>query len=166
MSKFNKGWYLMYTKPNYERKVCDSLTNHNIEFFLPQITKVKTWSDRKKYVSSPLFPSYIFIYLNNKIEFFQGQNIAGVLCYVRIGKELAKVCDHVIINLKLILNIQEDIEISKANIKTGQKITIERGPLAGLDCEVVQLMGTKKILVRSGILERNIIIPEHHIAYN
>ncbi|WP_367865326.1 UpxY family transcription antiterminator [Pedobacter sp. WC2423] len=169
MKNFANGWYVIYTQPRHEKKVCDSLKDHNIQFFLPIIKKLKVWSDRKKYIDTPLFPSYVFIYLKDKIDLFRGQNITGVLSYVRMGKELVKVCEDVIADLKLILTTVDDIEVSEIYFKPGQKINIQQGPLTGLSCEIVQLMGKKKILVRGGIIERNIIIPfipDHYIISN
>jgi len=159
MKNFTNGWYVIYTQPRYERKVCDSLESLNIQFFLPVTKKLKVWSDRKKYIDTPLFPSYVFIYLNDKMDLFRGQNITGVLSYVRMGKEPVKVCENVIMDLKLVLKNETDIEVSDMYFKPGQKINIQQGPLKGLSCEIVQLMGRKKMLVRGGLIERNIIIP-------
>jgi hypothetical protein len=59
MQAFKKGWYVAYTKPRHERTAVYSLQKAGIGSFLPLTKKLRIWSDRKKYVEEPLFPSYL-----------------------------------------------------------------------------------------------------------
>ncbi|URM37362.1 hypothetical protein LLY39_01890 [Flavobacterium anhuiense] len=42
------NWYVVYTKPKWEKKVADKLNQLGIECYCPLITQIKQWSDRKK----------------------------------------------------------------------------------------------------------------------
>jgi transcription antitermination factor NusG len=53
-----KNWYVVYTKPKWEKKVAEQLTKMGIEC-CPLITQVRQWSDRKKKVVVPAFNSYV-----------------------------------------------------------------------------------------------------------
>ena len=66
MNNFLKGWYLIYTRPRHEKKVFLQLTEMKVRSLLPTTKKLRTWHDRKKYIDEPLFPSYIFVYLEDK----------------------------------------------------------------------------------------------------
>lgn len=57
------NWYVVYTKPKWEKKVAEQLRNKGIECYCPLITQVRQWSDRKKKVEVPLFNSYVFVQL-------------------------------------------------------------------------------------------------------
>ena len=57
------NWYVVYTKPKWEKKVAEQLINSGIECYCPLITQVRQWSDRKKKVEVPLFNSYVFVQL-------------------------------------------------------------------------------------------------------
>lgn len=158
MKNFHAGWYLIYTKPRHEKKVHTRLRELNIDAFLPLKKKLRTWHDRKKYIDQPLFPSYVFIYLNDFQSYYVGLDMEGVLYYVRSGKEVARVQESVINNIKLAVNHEKDIEISDRPFQPGRKLVLAEGPLAGLSCEVIQLETKKKLLVRVELLQRSILM--------
>ena len=165
MKNFCAGWYLIYTKPRHEKKVHSRLAELNINSFLPLTKKLKAWHDRKKYVDEPLFPSYVFVYLNDMQGYYQGIDTEGALYYVRAGKEIARVNDTVVNNIKLLVDRGSDIEVSASYFKPGQELLIRKGPLTGLSCEMVQLNGSRKVLVRVHLLQRNLLmlLPSDHI---
>ena len=54
-------WYIIQTRPRWEKKVADSLEQKGIESYCP-VKKVKRkWSDRIKTLEQPLFKSCIFV---------------------------------------------------------------------------------------------------------
>ena len=54
-------WYILQTRPRWEKKVTDCLAQKGVESFCP-VKKVKRqWSDRVKTIEEPLFKSCIFI---------------------------------------------------------------------------------------------------------
>jgi transcriptional antiterminator RfaH len=55
------NWLVLYTKPKNEIKVARRLAAAGITVYCPMLTTLKQWSDRKKKVSLPLFPSYVFV---------------------------------------------------------------------------------------------------------
>ena len=62
----NKHWYALYTKPKQEFKAAREFSAIEIEHYLPTITRLKQWSDRRKKVTEPLFNGYIFVFGNEK----------------------------------------------------------------------------------------------------
>ena len=54
-------WYAVYTTSRAEKKVKQRLDESGIENYLPLRTEIRIWSDRKKKVSLPLIPGYIFV---------------------------------------------------------------------------------------------------------
>jgi transcriptional antiterminator RfaH len=165
MNTFNTGWYLIYTKPRHEKKVHTRLTELKINSYLPLTKKLRTWHDRKKYVDEPLFPSYIFIYLNDMQTYYEGMDTEGSLYYVRYGKEIARVQDSVVNNIKLVSGQAKDPEVSDALFQPGRQLVISKGALTGLSCEVVEYNSKQKLLVRVDLLQRNILLtlPEEHL---
>jgi len=63
---YNRYWYALYTRPRFEKKVDLQLKELKIESYLPIRTVTKYWSDRKKRIDEPLFPSYIFVFATLK----------------------------------------------------------------------------------------------------
>ncbi len=56
-----KNWYVLYTKPQSEKKVATLLTKKKYENFIPQIYNEAQKSWRNKVVAKPLFKSYVFV---------------------------------------------------------------------------------------------------------
>ncbi len=54
-------WYIVHTRPRWEKKVTDVLEQQGIESYCP-VKKVKRkWSDRIKTLEEPLFKSCVFV---------------------------------------------------------------------------------------------------------
>ena len=62
----SKKWLAVYTKPRHEKFVEKELKKKGIEVYLPILKERRKWSDRKKWVSFPLFRSYIFVKIEIK----------------------------------------------------------------------------------------------------
>jgi transcriptional antiterminator RfaH len=97
-----KNWYLIKTKPQQEAIATQNLTNQDFDVFFPKaVINNKT---------TPLFPSYLFIKLDDKTQNWTPiRSTKGVSNFVRFGLSFAKVPNQ-IINL----------------IKTQQQQTIEK----------------------------------------
>jgi len=165
MSQFKVGWYLIYTKPHHEKKVYTRLLERNINAFLPLTKRLRSWNDRKKYIDEPLFPSYVFIYLNDMQNFYEGIDAEGTLYYVKMGNSIARVNESVVNNLRIVTGKVTDLEVSENRFQNGRKLVISQGALTGLSCEVVNYDKKEKILVRVDLLRRNILLslPEDHL---
>ena len=166
MNSFRAGWYVIYTKPRHEKKVYTRLTENQITSFLPTKKSLRVWHDRKKIVDEPLFPSYVFIYLNNLQCYYEGMDAEGALYYVRTGKEIAMVNESIVNNIRLVSHQGNEVEICDNRFEPGRRLVISQGPLTGLSCEVVESSGKSKLLVRVEILQRNILIklPEESLV--
>jgi len=155
---FRPGWYLIYTKPRHERKLCNRLSDTNMRTFLPARKVLRTWHDRKKFVDEPIFPSYVFIYLNDMQSYYAGIDTEGALYYVRTGKEIARVSDTIVDNIRLMTDQGHELEVSDSCFHPGRQLVISKGALAGLVCEVVECDKKQKLLVRVDLLKRNLLL--------
>src|SRR5579859_8227777 len=58
-------WYAVRTRSRHEKLVTRQLENQGVQAFLPLVTKINQWSDRRKQVEEPLFSGYAFVRLNH-----------------------------------------------------------------------------------------------------
>ena len=165
MNIFRNGWYLIYTRPQHERKVQSQLDTLNIKSFLPLTRKLRILHDRKKYVEQPLFPSYVFVYLEDIRNYYAGMESDGTLYYVRTGREVTRVQENVVENLKLVSNREFDLEVSDRRFQPGQAVVITQPPLTGLNCEIVQYNNKQKLMVKVELLNRSVLmtVPESYL---
>jgi len=163
---FNKGWYLIYTNAKQERKVASQLDKLKIEHYLPLVKIAREWSDRIKLLDSPLFPSYLFVYLNQFKDYYLCLEAQGAIHFVRFGQKIARVADTIINDLRIIEGAGEHIEVSFGAFQQGEMVSITKGPLTGLKCEVIKYNIKQIILVRIELLQRNLLIelPANHIC--
>jgi transcriptional antiterminator RfaH len=165
LENFVSAWHLIYTRPRHEKKVSDRLSELNIKSFFPIRKIVRQWHDRKKLIEEPLFPSYVFVYLDGKQSLYEGMNVEGYLYYVKVGKKMAKVDEQLVEQLKLLSVHDGDIEVSSSSFSPGRLVTICGGALTGLPSEIVEYNGKQKIIVRVCILQRNLLVnlPAEHL---
>jgi transcription antitermination factor NusG len=56
-----KYWHAIYVSSRAEKKVCENLSNKNIEAYVPVVKTIRQWSDRKKKIELPLISGYVFV---------------------------------------------------------------------------------------------------------
>jgi transcription antitermination factor NusG len=54
-------WFVIYTRPRWEKKVHSLLLAKGVESYCPLHKVRRKWSDRIKLVEEPLFKSYVFV---------------------------------------------------------------------------------------------------------
>jgi len=150
-------WYAAYTKSRTEKKVLARLTENGFEAYLPILRKRHQWSDRLKWVEEPLIKSYIFMHVNER-DYYNAINTPGLVCYVTFEGKAAPIPDRQIGTLKMLLNEGAEMEVSNERFAPGQKIIVVSGTLVGMQGEMVEYRGRKKVLVRLGSTGTNILV--------
>jgi transcriptional antiterminator RfaH len=140
------NWYVVYTKPKWEKKVAEQLTKNGIECYCPLVVQVRQWSDRKKKVEVPLFNSYVFVQLSeaDRNAVF---NSPGVVRYLFWLGKPAIVRDEEIEIIKKWLDTGADSDISVAKYKVGDTVEVESGPFMTQKAIVQEVNSNNYILV-------------------
>lgn len=141
-----KNWYVVYTKPKWEKKVAEKLTEIGIECYCPLIIQIKQWTDRKKKIEVPLFNSYVFVQLEDtyRNSVFQ---ISGVVRYLFWLGKPAIVRDEEINIIKTSLAAPNLSDISVTSIQVGDRIKLESGAFSNQDAIVQEISNTYYTLV-------------------
>ena len=139
-----KKWYVVYTKPQFEKKVHEQLGKwYGIESWCPLIKTRRKWSDRVKTIETPLFKSYVFLRANEK-ERVQALALDGVLQYVRYSGGPAVMRDKDIEELKNFL--EEHKEVKVETLEPGQSVVIRSGVFEGQEGVVKAVLEDKVVL--------------------
>ncbi len=147
--KDDKKWFAIYVKSRNEKKVFKQLEDIGVESFLPLITRLKQWSDRKKKVEEPLFRSYVFLRhnLKDRKEYYKIMNIQGVVCFVTIEKKPVPIPENQITAIKEYLNDTELQDFNTDDFKEGQLVRIKSGQMRDLIGRFVQTKGKHNIII-------------------
>lgn len=140
------NWYVVYTKPKWEKKVAEQLTQKGIECYCPLMVQIRQWSDRKKKVEVPLFNSYVFVRLNEEDRNLVFQS-TGVVRYLFWLAKPAVVRDEEINTIKKWLSEPNQYEISVGALKEGDKIVLKSGPFQSHQAIVQEVNKTNYVLV-------------------
>ena len=142
------NWYAIYTRPRSEKKVFELLSKNDFTAYLPLISTIRQWSDRKKKVQLPLISSYVFVRTDEKSL----KNTLPINGVVRILKHLGKpaiIKDYEIENLKILLEDTDNITfIRDSHLKKGDSIIVEKGVFKGLIAECIEVNGKHRVIVR------------------
>tara|TARA_B110001450_G_scaffold252071_1_gene273153 strand:+ start:532 stop:1029 length:498 start_codon:yes stop_codon:yes gene_type:complete len=124
----NSKWHVLYTKPRHEIKALERLAQNGFEVYCPMKTTLKQWSDRKKKVSEPLLPSYIFIKTTEKKRAIPLKD-PSVLNYIFWLGKPAIVRESEIHALKGVINNEKVQGFEIRKLKIGDEIDINKGKI-------------------------------------
>lgn len=145
-----RQWHALYVRSRSEKKVLSQLEEMGIEAYLPLVTKVKQWSDRRKKIEEPLFKSYVFVHSNAK-EYLPILNVYGVMRFVTFEHEAVVVPDNQIVAIKRFVDDYEHGEefkmLNNEELKEGQMVRIINGPMKGLQGRLETIYNKRHLIV-------------------
>ena len=144
-------WYVVYTKPKWEKRVTEQLMQLGINCYCPMIKKIVQRSDRKVKVEVPLFNHYIFVQITEKDRnmIFLSPGVVRYLFWLGT---------HAIVKDKEIETIKEWLvagdaitEISVMQYQIGEKIKLNSGPFCEQNAIVKDITKTHYVLILESI---------------
>ncbi len=137
------SWYVLYTKPQTEKKVASRLEKIGIEVYCPLITEKRQWSDRIKKVSLPLFKSYVFVRISDK-ERNKVFDVPGVVRYMFWLGKPAIVKDYEIHVIESWLNNETVEKINLEDFNPGDRLVLKEGAFKN-EKAIIREIGQKKM---------------------
>jgi len=142
MTGKNVHWYVVYTRPRWEKKVARLLDEKGVEAYCPLNKVYRQWSDRRKLVQEPLFKGYVFVHLEDEHK-WDVKKIDGILNFVYWNGKPAVVRDEEIETIKKFLSEFSDVEVEDLKLAVRTPVRIKRGILMNYQGIVVEVMGNK-----------------------
>jgi len=147
-------WFAVRVRSNHERIAAAHLRERGYEEFSPSWKSERRWSDRTKEVDQFLFPGYLFCRLN-PMDRLPVLTAPGVVDLVGFGKVPAPIPDHEIENVRRM--VQSGLFVMPwPFLQLGQRVLIERGPLAGVEGILDEVKGKCRLVVSVQILQRSV----------
>ena len=138
-------WNAIYTRYQHEKTVADNLTKSGLEVFLPTYTVVRQWTDRKKCLSLPLFPCYVFL----RSHFEERWTILatpGVQSFVMFAGRPAPIPDLEIDAIRKAVASSLRVE-PHPFLRCGDWVRIKSGPLEGIEGILVRKKGSYRLVL-------------------
>lgn len=158
MAGLGVKWYALQTWPRYEKKVATELKNKGIEVFLPLVSSEHQWSDRRRMVELPLFPTYLFVQTpgttDSRISVLRTNGVTSFVGAHSIGTSIP---ESEIESVRILLNQG----ISFANhpfLSIGQRVRIRGSSLDGVEGVLVAKNDDFSLIVSINIIQRSLAV--------
>lgn len=146
MVNLDKNWYVVYTKPRWEKKVADILARKKIEHYCPLHFVQRQWSDRKKLVAEPLFKSYVFVKAAEQ-DLLPVRATDGVMNFVYWLGKPAVVREEEINAIREFLADYRNVRLEKTEVSPNDTVRVIGGPLVTQKGQVVSVKNNKTVKV-------------------
>jgi transcription termination/antitermination protein NusG len=124
-------WFALYVQVNHEREVTKRLEQKDIDAFLPMLERWSKRRDRRKKVTVPLFPGYVFV--RAALDNYTHVHILktpGALTLIGNSEGPLTIPQYQIESLQTMLGSPQPIQLNPY-LKEGDWVHVVRGPLAG-----------------------------------
>ena len=144
-------WYVAYTRVNQELLIKKKLDELGIENFLPLEEQVRETPLGRKMIRVLLIHGLIFIHTDKVTSFSLINECSLNIVYLKDieGHCSLIVPDKQMEDFKFLLDFSPaGIEILNKDLKRGDRVRVIKGPLQGLEGELVRLRGHKRVVIR------------------
>jgi transcription termination/antitermination protein NusG len=153
-----ENWYGLQTRPRHEKIVAHRLEERGVTTFLPLVTEVHRWSDRKKSVEMPLFSCYVFArFVPNRSDRLRVLRVDGVFGLVGDRGEGAPIPDAQIDTVRSLVGGQLPWS-THPFLKIGQRVRIRSGALDGLEGILVSRNGDRTLVISVDAIQRSLSV--------
>jgi transcription termination/antitermination protein NusG len=151
-------WYALHTQARHEKVVEHKLRERGVETFLPLVTEIHRWSDRKKKVQLPLFGSYVFARLTpSKVDRLRVLTIDGVFSFVGVQGKGTPIPEEQIQAVRALVDGGLPWS-THPFLKIGQRVRIRSGALDGVEGILVNRAGDSTLIISVDAIQRSLAV--------
>jgi transcription termination/antitermination protein NusG len=152
------SWFAVQTRPRHEKKVARSLQEKEIKAFLPLFSSTHCWSDRRRVIHAPLFPSYLFVQISESLDvrvpILRTTGVVGIVGNRGVG---ATIPEEQIQAVQAIL--EQGIPFTSFPfLNAGQRVRIRGGSLDGLQGILLAKNGDQSLVVSVETIQKSLAI--------
>jgi transcription antitermination factor NusG len=148
-------WYVVVVRSNFERSTSLSFEEKGYETFLPVYRSRRNWSDRSKDIEVPLFTGYTFCRfdVSHRLPILQTPGVRSIIGSKTTGPIPCE--DSEVEAVQTLLNSKLPIG-PWPFLNAGQFVTVERGPLTGVEGIVIEVKAKYRLVVSVSIMQRSV----------
>lgn len=145
-------WYALYTRHQHEKIAFGSLAARGFEAFLPLYDEIRQWSDRRRRLSLPLFPCYVFV--RCAVERTRDILVTpGIHGFVSFDERPAVIPPTEIEDLRRVVSLAR-IE-PHPFLRCGDRVRVKAGPFAGIEGILVRRKGGTRLVLSIELLQKS-----------
>ena len=152
----DSAWWAIYTRHQHEKTVEEILRAKGFEVFLPLYESVRKWKDRRKLLSLPLFPCYVFVRggLDRRLQVV---TTPGVHMVLTRGEKVAMVPDGEIEAIRRTVEGPFRVE-PHPFLRCGERVRVIRGSLEGVEGVLVRKKNMYRLVLSVEMLAQSVAV--------
>lgn len=157
MNSSTMQWYALTVQARTVQTTSLALRGKGFEEYLPVFRERRRWSDRTKTVDSPLFPGYIFCRFDPFDRLIPVLTTPGVTGIVSAGRTPIPVSGSELESVRAV--VASGLPAHPwPHVGVGSKVSITRGPLAGLEGVISCADKVDRFIVSVSLLQRSVAV--------
>ena len=149
-------WCVAYTRHQHEKPVSEMLETKGFEVFLPLYESTRRWKDRRKVLSLPLFPGYVFVRgaTDRRLPVL---TTPGVLMIISRGERIATVPEEEIAAIRRTLDGEFSVE-PHPFLRCGERVRVIRGSLQGVEGVLTRKKNLYRLVLSVDMLAQSVSV--------
>lgn len=149
-------WWALYTRHQHEKTIAEMLSAKGFEVFLPLYESVRRWKDRRKVLTLPLFPGYVFVrgVPERRLQIVSTPGIHMVLSQ---GEQSATIPEEEIDAVRRTLEGNFRVE-PHPFLNCGERVRVKRGTLEGVEGVLVRWKGCARLVLSVDMLAQSVAV--------
>jgi transcription antitermination factor NusG len=152
----DQPWWAVYTRHQHEKTVAEMLSTKGFDVFLPLYSSLRRWKDRKKMLSLPLFPCYVFVKGNFERK-LQVVTTPGVHMILYHGEKVAMIPGAEIEAIRAAVEGSYRLE-PHPFLKCGDRVRVTRGTLKGVEGILARKKNLFRLILSVNMLAQSVAV--------
>ncbi|MEZ5367036.1 MAG: transcription termination/antitermination NusG family protein [Bryobacterales bacterium] len=151
-----RDWYALVVKPQHEKRVAESLRLKGFEEFFPYYHASRQWGRKRRTVSLPLFPQYVFsrFALSERLGVLEIPSVRGI---VKFQGRPAPVDPFEVDRVRALIRHANDVS-PHPFLNVGCTVRVRQGPLAGVTGILARFKQRHRLVVSVTLLGRSVAV--------
>jgi transcription antitermination factor NusG len=149
-------WWALYTRHQHEKTVADMLTAKGFDVFLPLYESTRRWKDRKKVLTLPLFPCYVFVRGGQERK-LQVVTTPGIHMILHRGDRIATIPEQEIEAIQRAVDGSYEVE-PHPYLKCGMQVRVIRGALEGVQGILLRKRNLCRLILSVDMLAQSVAV--------
>ncbi|MGB7264010.1 MAG: UpxY family transcription antiterminator [Terracidiphilus sp.] len=153
------AWWALYTRHQHEKVVAEMLAAKGFDVFLPLYESTRRWKDRRKVLSLPLFPCYVFVRggLDRRLQVV---TTPGVHMILYRGDKVAVIPEREMDAIQRV--VAEPSRVGPHPfLKCGARVRVTRGALEGVEGILLRKKNVCRLILSVDMLAQSVAVEVH-----
>jgi len=149
-------WCAVYTRHQHEKSIEEMLKAKGFEVFLPLYESTRRWKDRRKVLSLPLFPCYVFVRGAHERR-LPVLTTPGVHMIISRGERVATVPEEEIEAIRRTVDGSYSVE-PHPFLRCGERVRVVRGSLEGVEGILTRKKNSYRLVLSVDMLAQSVSV--------